>query len=93
MRTPCLSCSTRKNGRRPRGLCGSCYERLRHRGELTDYPTQSKSRADVLGDLEAVGFDPRQPARPQLQLIAPRLGMSFKALERAWNRARAAGAA
>lgn len=90
MNTPCLSCSTRggaRNAHRARGLCDRCYNRLRNRGELTDYPAISRTRDEVLTELDHLGFDPRRSIRPQMRALAPRLGMSAAALEKAWRRA------
>lgn len=96
MNTPCLSCSTRggaRNAHRARGLCDRCYNRLRNRGELTDYPAISRTRDEVLTELDHLGFDPRQPIQAQLREFAPRIGMTVAALNKAYYRAAKAGAA
>ena len=80
-------------GKVGRGLCKFCYEDARAAGRLDEYDRTARWRGEVLEELDHLGFDPRRPAAPQLRNIAPRLGMSYKALERAWNRARREGVA
>ena len=92
--TPCVSCGTTGGSRpqRPRGLCEACYSRVRQRGQLDDYPRTYRKRAELLEDLDFLGFDPRLPTDPQLAALHDRLGVSFAALRRALERARKDGA-
>lgn len=69
-----------------RGLCHPCYHRLAP-DERLDYPRLNRSREDLVEDWELLrseGYTKRQAAE--------RLGMTFAAFDRAWHRARRAGA-
>lgn len=95
MSAACTICATTggtKNGGRRRGLCVTCYERLRRAGEHIDFPTVIRPRRDLVEDLAALGFSLDLPVRTQVRKLAPRMDMTPAALERAVWRAVAAGA-
>lgn len=86
MSAPCAECGTprgRDGARRVRGLCLLCHERALRGGTLDRV---YRAAGDVLEDLAWIGFDERQPVRPQLREFAPRLGVTLAALERAYYR-------
>ena len=92
---PCISCGTTTRGRprsRARGLCEPCYSHNRLIGNLDAYQRTYRKRADLMEDLDFLGFDTRLPVRPQLINIAHRIGISHGALDKAFYRARKAGA-
>ena len=69
-----------------RGLCGSCWQRARLRGELADYPRVLRTRKEFLADyipLREVGLSTRE--------IAQRMGVTRSAIYVALRRARLAG--
>lgn len=72
-----------------RGLCDSCYQTHRMRGDLDRFPTSrpaGRSRADFVPDYELLrseGYTRRQ--------IAERLNMTFGAVTKAYLRAVRAG--
>jgi transglutaminase-like putative cysteine protease len=83
----CIDCRTRRGanqGERIRGLCRACYTRGLRRGQIE--PRPHHRGANVVEDLEWLGFDPRLPIAPQLRRFAPRLGMTTGALAKAWQR-------
>lgn len=74
---------------RARGLCTTCYDRHHKAGTLHAFPLErpQRSRADFIADftmLRSEGYT--------LAQIAARLGMKYKAVNTAYNRAVAAGA-
>lgn len=82
----CVLCSGVRDRKGGRGLCSHCYNVERYWGRLLNHERRWRPRDDVMDDWKLLcgqGYTKRQ--------IAARLGMSFKALERALNRARAAG--
>lgn len=89
MRPPCTRCGTTGGyrGRRARGLCQDCYHIVWAAGQLDNHERTSRTRNEVLTELDLLGFNPRLPVTPQLRSLAPRIGMTFAALERAWRRA------
>ncbi len=69
-----------------RGLINSCYERIRRRGGLHDWPRQTRPVDDLLDDytlLHRQGYTHRQ--------IADRLGCRLASMRRQLTRARARG--
>ncbi|MDR6117238.1 hypothetical protein QE370_000422 [Aeromicrobium sp. SORGH_AS981] len=84
----CEKCGTTRDGKRRRGRCWRCYTGAMRRGELVRIEHRT---ADVLEELEHLGFDRRLPRRPQFRVLAPRLGMTVAALERMWLRHQARG--
>ena len=73
-----------------RGLCSRCYSRARAAGTLEDYPATVYTRAEVLDEWQAAGLDRTLSRAERCRRLAPRLGMSFAALERALDRAQVA---
>ena len=73
-----------------RGLCDPCYRRHKRNGTLADFESKQLAWPDLEAELNALGFDPRQPRRPQLHRIAERLGRNADAIERAYYRNRSA---
>jgi hypothetical protein len=69
-----------------RGLCERCYHAHDRAGTLLNFPKASRTRDEVLADVEALRVCGLSKAQ-----IAERLNMSFKALDRAITRARQAG--
>lgn len=69
-----------------RGLCASCYRRKAHDGNLIDHERLSFTRDEVMEEWER-NYDPARTVREQAVVLAPRLGMSVKALEGALRRA------
>ncbi len=83
----CEKCGTTRDGDRVRARCRSCYSRAMRCGELVRVRPRVEHRtADVLEELEHLGFNPRLPLRAQFRVLAPRLGMTLAALERMWMR-------
>jgi hypothetical protein len=71
-----------------RGLCDSCYETHWKRGTLAQFPTKRtmRTRAEFVADYELLrseGYNRRQ--------IAERLDMAYSTVNRAYQRAVAAG--
>lgn len=70
-----------------RGLCARCYRNRLNRGALHDLPRVTMSRDDVLSEWShLVGSQP--PTKDAINAIAPRLGMTTSALEKALYRAK-----
>ena len=71
-----------------RGLCTSCYNRLsgRRLGELADYARQTMPRGHVVEEWDHLKTQ-GAPLYVNLKRVAPRLGMSPKALDKALRRA------
>lgn len=69
-----------------RGLCEGCEVAARRDGTLLDHPALVRTRAEVLEDYELLRTD--GATRRQ---AAARMGMTVDALDRALQRARAAG--
>lgn len=69
-----------------RGLCARCYHRVRHLGQLADYPTLVRSRDDLLEDYVVL-----RDEGLSWRACAQRLGMRYPSFETAMCRARAAG--
>ena len=63
-----------------------CYEHARLEGTLADYETRSMRACDVLAEWE-LHADPTKSRKSQIEALAPRMGMSVKALEKALERA------
>lgn len=66
-----------------RHLCRRCFAQARHFGQLDDYPTIYRRRAEVI---EEAAFLAEQGLK-RLEIIG-KLGMSREAFERAHQRAR-----
>lgn len=88
----CMNCTRnmypegRRNLHRARGLCHRCYQALFESGELIAFERITRTRDEVMEDWEILrshGCTKRQAAE--------RIGMSFAAFSRAYDRARAAG--
>lgn len=71
---------------RARKLCGGCYETLRSEGDLVDYARSSKSLADFVEDHKT--YSRRVSSKKD---IAKLMGMSYKAWEKAYYRAKEKG--
>lgn len=76
-------------GRQGRGLCLTCYTRLRRTGGLIDFERPNRSRAEVLEEWRALPTEGSTNER--IRQLAPRLGMTVDALSRAICRATARG--
>jgi len=83
----CVRCA-KVATRLPRGLCKGCYNRARYRGTLGDYERKTRTVAETIEELTHLGLDERLPIAPQLRALAPQLGMTYRGVERAWNRHR-----
>jgi hypothetical protein len=68
-----------------RGLCGGCYTKVHQAGELIDYERRTFSNAEAVSEYDRMA-DPERSIRYNCHQIAPRIGMTFAALERAVNR-------
>jgi hypothetical protein len=71
---------------RGRGLCNFCYDAIQRAGALIDFERLTRSCDEVMAEwaiLRQQGYTKRQAAE--------RLGMKFKAFEKAYERARRAG--
>lgn len=88
IRVPAATC----HPRRPlnaRGLCDSCYQTHRQRGDLYQFPTRrepGRSRDDFIADYQLLRSEGYTRAQ-----IAERLGMTIGALTKAYLRAVRAG--
>lgn len=75
-----------------RGLCNTCYRTRWATGQLTDHPRRNVPRRDVLEDWAALSDERAGLSQTQaVRIMAPRLGMTPAALEKALARARARG--
>lgn len=80
----------RQNGRNEyggRGLCKRCHDRAKRYNTLHDFPRLTVSREEVLAEWAHVDRDRTLPRKQQIQMVAPRMGMTPEALERALLRA------
>lgn len=66
---------------RARGLCRNCYERIRSRGQIDDFAPLNRTADVVLQD-----WDELRRQGYSIRHAAERLGMSFKALDKAIER-------
>lgn len=80
--------SSGQAGHRARGLCNHCY--LASRGDLADYERRSRPSVETAEEATRL-LDPTRPVASQLPHVAPRLGMTPAAVEKALARARAQG--
>lgn len=72
-----------------RGLCCACFERVRG---LDDRPERlTYARAELLAEWDLL-YDRSRSRAANCRLIAPRLGMTYAALEKAITRASVQGA-
>ena len=81
----CVRCH-REGRHQGRGLCNPCYKTLHRDGGLEDYPRMFHAADEVLDDwvfLRDQGYTIRN--------AAPRMGMTFAALEKALERAKKRG--
>lgn len=69
-----------------RGLCQFCYARCTRDGTLADYERVFRSADEVMGEWERLRLDGYSK-----NLAAERLGMTYKAFDRTFHRAKAAG--
>src|SRR5690348_11891936 len=68
-----------------RGLCSKCYQRARKQGWLADIAPRIRPSEETLAEYELLA-DPERSIRKNVELIAPRMGMKPRSLERAVNR-------
>lgn len=68
-----------------RGLCNACYAIAWREGTLLDVERKIRPNEEVLAEYRLLA-DPERPVRHNVELIAPRLGMKPRSLERAINR-------
>lgn len=80
-------CLGRSDSLKGRGLCSRCYRRCELDGTLVDYPRRNRSRDELLEDWVILCHQEGHSLRD----IAGRLRMKPTSLERAIQRARAAG--
>lgn len=75
-----------------RGLCVNCADWLRRRGRIEEYPlTEADVPIAVVVEEWAWLANPWRSDAHNIEALAPRLGMTNKALERALERARSKG--
>lgn len=70
-----------------RGLCDSCYRYAWERGELVDHERKLRPWSEVREDWEALA-DRSLSRNENARRLAPRLGMTYDALDRALSRHR-----
>lgn len=73
-----------------RGLCNSCRRAAEANGTLIDYERKTMTRTEVLAEWSLL-YDPEVSIAENVRRIAPRIGMSEYALDRAITRARRDG--
>lgn len=78
-------------GCQARGLCGRCYFAARRDGRVDDYSRANRDRREVIAELAHIGDRGDMPRDRYIAVMAPRLGMTHHALEKALDRAQAAG--
>lgn len=74
-----------------RGMCRTCWERVNYHGNLAEHERLSRDNEDVLAEWHHVDLNREMPRARRIALVAPRLGMTETALERALYRAKARG--
>lgn len=83
----------RKAGRdshQGRGLCSRCYRDAHRAGTVIDFPRSTQDAVDVLEEYEAMEHRAHQSQASRCRELAPRLGMTWQAVEKAVLRARRA---
>jgi hypothetical protein len=70
-----------------RGLCGTCYNQIRHQRRLHDYEPVKRSREDMLEEWEML----RSDGVTDLAIAAERMGVTRAALDKCLERARRDG--
>lgn len=69
-----------------RGLCRSCYRWARTHNALHKYERVNQPRGEILHDWAHLA-DPLRPLKEEIARLAPRLGLTEKALESRLHRA------
>lgn len=71
-----------------RGLCDRHWKAHKRLGDLEKFDLLPSKYDSIFEDLQFIGFNEHAPIRPQLKEFAPRVGVTFHALEAAFYRKR-----